>query len=242
MPGPRIPGPCPPRRVSTPATGGRPRVRIARGPATVLAPRDRVPHTHLSGPCGGLVSLKERSMPIRRCAVLVALPLALAAAGSAHATTRSSFVSVSSISGITVTNPASLQRTVAFAPGAAFTHGGSSYLIQDMIGFYALSDDLDFAPVSSVAALGNFKNDSSTPAPAASWAGRATPTRGSPPARASPSPSPPAPTFRSSTALASTCVWPAATSPAPAATPATSPARSRPSPPSPGPPRHRCWR
>ncbi len=98
-------------------------------------------------------------MPARRHAVIAALMLA--AAGTAQATTRSSFVSVSGITGITVTSPTALQRTVLFQPGAAFAHNGSSYLIQDIIGFYALSDDLDFAPVSSVAALGNFKNDSS---------------------------------------------------------------------------------
>jgi hypothetical protein len=69
----------------------------------------------------------------------------LALTGAAVAQSRSSFLEVQNLTGITVTenNPLSYTVTVGSDPG--YTLNGQSFEIQDVFGFWALSDDQDLA-------------------------------------------------------------------------------------------------
>ncbi len=115
--------------------------------------------------------------PLARHLVL-ALALVAGAAGAANAATRSSFVSVAAINGISLSHPSPLQYSVALNQGATFTLNGSSYTIADVIGFYGLSDGNDISPITSVVAVGNFANDSSNSGPGGILGWKSNPNKG----------------------------------------------------------------
>lgn len=86
-------------------------------------------------------------------------------ASGANATTRSSFLTVDGVASITApTSNAGQTYTVTLGASPSFTLAGNTYAITDLIGFYVLSDDLDFTPLSAFSAIaspGPFSDDSS---------------------------------------------------------------------------------
>lgn len=86
-------------------------------------------------------------------------------AGSAQATTRSSFRDVDSVVQVTpITSNAGRTYTVSLGAHPTFSVGGTSYAITDLIGFYVLSNDLNFSlisPLATVNSPGPFADDSS---------------------------------------------------------------------------------
>ena len=103
-------------------------------------------------------------------------------ASAANATTRSSFLDVNSIAQVTpITSNAGLRYTVSLGATPSFTLGASTYAITDLIGFYVLSDDQDFAlfsPLLTVNSPGPFSNDSSNSGAGAIAGWRSNPNNG----------------------------------------------------------------
>src|ERR1043165_6567267 len=93
--------------------------------------------------------------------ICAAVVCAAGLVGTASATTRSSFLTVDAVSGVTLQDLGSLQYNVGLVSGATFTFGGNDYAITDVIGFYALSNDVDFNPFAAQSTQGNFSDDSS---------------------------------------------------------------------------------
>lgn len=86
---------------------------------------------------------------MRSINVLLAAAAVTAVAAPAVAQSRSSFLDVTSTSGIIVTPLGLDEFQVALANGAAFSFGGNSYAITDLIGFWALSNDDNLAGSTS---------------------------------------------------------------------------------------------
>ena len=84
---------------------------------------------------------------------------------SALATTRSSFTNVDGLSNVTaITGNAGLTYTVSVGAAPTFTLDSITYSITDVIGFYVLSDDLNFNPLPALSNFGSpgaFSDDSS---------------------------------------------------------------------------------
>ncbi len=102
---------------------------------------------------------RHNASAVRVWAIAVA-----AVAGSAVpalATTRSSFSAVDAITNATaVPSNGGFTHTVSLSAGATFSIGSNVYSITDIIGFYLLSDDLDFSPLLGLPASGAFSDDS----------------------------------------------------------------------------------
>lgn len=105
-----------------------------------------------------MVSPTTRSLLLAGCA-------AASLSSAAMATTRNSFLDVGSINGITVvTSNAGRDYSVTLDGAANFMLGNTSYPITRVIGFYLLSDDVDFNPLPALANVGPpglFVDDSS---------------------------------------------------------------------------------
>lgn len=85
-----------------------------------------------------------------------------ALAAPALATTRSSFTDVQLITDLTVvTSNAGRTFTVSLGANPTFKSGATTYVVQDLIGFYLLSDDVDFSPLPALTAVAGFSDDSS---------------------------------------------------------------------------------
>lgn len=78
---------------------------------------------------------------MRSMYVLAAASVAAMVSTQALAQSRSSFLSVPSISGIVVTPLSVDEFQVSLMSGATFAYAGNSYRITDIIGFWALSND-----------------------------------------------------------------------------------------------------
>lgn len=97
-----------------------------------------------------------------RLAVVASASLAVSLAAPAHATTRSSFHAVGTITNATaVPSNGGLTYTVSLLAGGNFTIGANVYSITDVFGFYLLSDDVDFSPLAALGSSGTFRDDSS---------------------------------------------------------------------------------
>ena len=103
-------------------------------------------------------------------------------AGSAQATTRSSFLDVDSIVQVTpITSNAGRTYTISLGANPKFIVGANTYTITDLIGFYVLSDDQDFSvltPLETVTAPGPFTDDSSNSGPGAIAGWKSNPNNG----------------------------------------------------------------
>lgn len=106
----------------------------------------------------------------------------LGAATPSSATTRSSFIDVTAVTGITA--PASgggRTFTVTLAASPSFTVASTTYQVTDLIGFYVLSDSADFAPLPALPSFGlndAFGDDSTNSGPGAIAGWRSNPNRG----------------------------------------------------------------
>jgi MYXO-CTERM domain-containing protein len=109
----------------------------------------------------------QRAVGVRGCAGMLALAAGamLLSPLAAEATTRASFLTVTSVTGVVVVSSnAGLTYTVTVNAGAAFNYNSASYSITDIIGFYLLSDDDNYAPLPALAGFGppgTFIDDSS---------------------------------------------------------------------------------
>jgi hypothetical protein len=91
---------------------------------------------------------------MRGITLSVAAVLSVAVGSSAFATTRSSFTTIQSITGVTaITSNAGFTYTVSLGANPSFMLNDISYTITDVIGFYLLSDDQNLVPLP---ALSNF--------------------------------------------------------------------------------------
>lgn len=119
---------------------------------------------------------------ISRKTLLAAASLVAAVSGSALATTRSSFLDVSNISGLTInTSNAGYTYTVTVSSSPFFTYNSVNYPITDMIGFYVLSNDIDFSPLPALPNFGppgSFSDDSSNSGTGAAAGWRSNPNNG----------------------------------------------------------------
>lgn len=101
---------------------------------------------------------------------------------SALATTRSSFTDVDALANITaITSNAGLTYTVTMAAAPTFTLDSITYNITDVIGFYVLSDDLNFSPLPALLSFGSpgaFSDDSSNNGPGAIAGWKSNPNSG----------------------------------------------------------------
>jgi MYXO-CTERM domain-containing protein len=92
-----------------------------------------------------------------------ALVTAAAMTGTASATTINSFLTGTTINGVTLT-PAvqspNLAFTVTLNAGATFTAGANTYNITDIIGFYLLAPGFNDGGQGSLASFGGFDDDS----------------------------------------------------------------------------------
>jgi hypothetical protein len=92
---------------------------------------------------------------MRGITLSVAAMLSVAVGSSALATTRSSFTTIQSITQVTaITSNAGLTYTVSLGANPSFMLNNISYSITDVIGFYLLSDDVDFSPLPALAQMG----------------------------------------------------------------------------------------
>ena len=115
---------------------------------------------------------------MQKIAFASAAALALAS-GAAHATTRSSFLDVKLIQDLSVvTSNAGRSFTVALGANPTFNYNSVTYTVQDLIGFYLLSDDVDFSPLPSLPAVGNFSDDSTNSGPGGAAGWRSNPNQG----------------------------------------------------------------
>lgn len=108
----------------------------------------------------------------------IAAAVVAAGASVASATTRSSFLDVPVINGISVVPLAPLSFRVTLQPGASFSLGGTTYPIQNLIGFYALSNATDFTPLVSLPTIGNFRDDSTNSGPGGVQGWKSNPNQG----------------------------------------------------------------
>ncbi len=93
------------------------------------------------------------------------------------AQTRSSFLTVSSISGITQSiSNGGLTHTITLLPGATFTYNNTAYAISDVFGFWSLADANDLS--SSANAAGNFAVNSSNSGPGGIAGWKSNPNQG----------------------------------------------------------------
>jgi MYXO-CTERM domain-containing protein len=116
------------------------------------------------------------NLPIRCALTLTALAVM---APASHATTRSSFLNASSISGVTaVTSNAGRSYTISLSASPSFSYHSDAYSITDLIGFYVLSDDNDFSPLPSLSTIGGFSNDSTNSGTGAVAGWRSNPNSG----------------------------------------------------------------
>lgn len=103
------------------------------------------------------------------------------AAQSASATTINSFLSVGSISGITVlplvASP-NLSFTVTLNAGATFELSGTTYNITDIIGFYLLAPGYNDGAQGALAVTGGFSDDSDARAAGSIYGWRSNPNDG----------------------------------------------------------------
>ena len=103
-----------------------------------------------------------------RAAIVALCGLSLTA--GALATTRSSFIAIDSNSGITFSTSNGLTIDVILGANPTFSVGGNTYHITSVIGFYALSDDDDFATINnSDFGVWSTDNNQSGPGGIAGW-------------------------------------------------------------------------
>jgi hypothetical protein len=96
---------------------------------------------------------------------------------TAHAQTRSSFLSVQDIVGIDcVISNGGLTYTVTFNPGAYFKYNNVNYFITDLIGVYALSNDDDLTVTNHDIDTFHVDNSNAGPGGIAGW--RSNPNQG----------------------------------------------------------------
>jgi uncharacterized protein (TIGR03382 family) len=101
------------------------------------------------------------SKPLFGRALSVSALLATVFASQALATTRSSFLDVTNCFDVFITQPTATTFQVTVGANPRFVYNSVTYTISSDIGFYLLSDDVDFSPLVSLATVGNFTNDSS---------------------------------------------------------------------------------
>lgn len=119
-----------------------------------------------------------------RLFALAAISLATAA-GTASATTYSSFLTGTTINGISITPPVvspNLSFTVTLAaatptPGS-FTYLGNTYTITDIIGFYLLAPGYNDPTQPALVTIGNFADDSDSHSPGSISGWRSNPNQG----------------------------------------------------------------
>ncbi|MBS0196105.1 MAG: hypothetical protein JSR77_05050 [Planctomycetes bacterium] len=103
-------------------------------------------------------------------------------AGTASATTRSSFTDVAGISGISaLVSNSGLSYTITVGNSASFTLNNVNYPIANVIGFYVLSDDIDFSPLPALANMGPpgaFSDDSTNSGTGAAAGWKSNPNNG----------------------------------------------------------------
>lgn len=117
-------------------------------------------------------------MTVRSSALLAAVAAGVFA-GPTLATTRSSFLDVQLITDLTVvTSNAGRTFTVALGANPAFKSGTASYAVQDLVGFYLLSDDVDFSPLPSLASVAGFSDDSTNSGTGGAAGWRSNPNNG----------------------------------------------------------------
>lgn len=119
--------------------------------------------------------MKGISLAVASCALAAMSVPALA-------TTRSSFTDVDALSQVTtITSNAGLTYTVSVGAAPTFTLDSITYNITDVIGFYVLSDDLNFSPLPALLnydSPGAFSDDSSNSGPGAIAGWKSNPNSG----------------------------------------------------------------
>lgn len=112
-----------------------------------------------------------------RTLALAAVGLVGFAAATASATTINSFLTVSSISGITVSNAGPVY-TVTLPAGSTFTVGSNTYNITDIIGFYMIAPGYNDGSQGALATVGAFSDDSDHRAAGSIWGWKSNPNSG----------------------------------------------------------------
>lgn len=89
-------------------------------------------------------------MAICARAALLGAAVLVSVSGQAHAQSRSSFLSLDALSGLTITQDTSVKYTVQLGAAPTLTYLGVTYTINSMFGFWAVSNlDNDFADTTS---------------------------------------------------------------------------------------------
>jgi hypothetical protein len=124
----------------------------------------------------GRDSINSEGIEMLRHILFIGVVAALTSGASA--TTRSSFIAIDSISGITVTPTVGLSYEVALTTMPTFSVNNQNIVITDLIGYYALSDDNNLSPLASLSPVANFSDDSSNSGPGGIAGWRSNPNQG----------------------------------------------------------------